>query len=189
MAAVFEIAQMKMKQRVAATESKLSAVAQAKQERSAHLLEVLEAVETTIAHNQQHIRRLEEEQARTLGEFQQLKSLLHDLQNGRPPLLWRCFYRKSLAARADLINRLEAIIRSMSRDDATAAGANSAQEPNTALECERPGTAMAVLGHIGWLITMALGGLLSLIGSLIAMTLFTYKVNSSMPFHLISQHK
>lgn len=187
MAAVFDIAEMK--QRVAATESKLSAVAHAKQERSAHLLEVLEAVEATIAHNQQHIGRLEAEQARTLGEFQQLKSLLHDLQNGRPPLLWRCFYPKSHAARADLINRLDAIISGMGRDGATAAEANRAQDPNTALECERPGKAMAVLSLIGWLIAMALGGLLGLIGSLIAVTLFTYKVNSSMPFHLISRHR
>jgi hypothetical protein len=187
MAAVFDIAEMK--QRVAATGSKLNAVAQAKQERGAHLLEVLEAVETTLAYNQQHICHLEEKQVHTLEEFRQLECLLHDLQNGRPPLLWRCFYPKSIAARADLISRLEAITSGMSCDGEKGVEGDRVQDPDTAPVHERPGKGMAVLRLVGSLSAMALVGLFSLMGSLIAMTLFTYKVNSSMPFHLISRHK
>jgi hypothetical protein len=48
---------------------------------------------------------------------------------------------------------------------------------------------MAVLRLIGWLIAVTFLGFFRLIGSLIAMALFTYKVNSSMPFHLISRPK
>ena len=48
MAAVFDIAEMK--QRVAATGSKLSAAAQGDRERSSELLQHLEAVEKTLRH-------------------------------------------------------------------------------------------------------------------------------------------
>ena len=65
MAAVFDIAEMK--QRVAATGSKLSAAAQGERERSSELLQHLEAVEKTLVQNQQQIRRLEERQGRALG--------------------------------------------------------------------------------------------------------------------------
>ena len=126
-----------MKQRVDATGSKLSAAAQDERERNAHLLQVLKAVENTLAHKQQHMRRLEQEQGRTLEEFQQLRKLLHDMQIGPRHLLWRILHRKSFAARADLIDRLDAIISMMNHDGEEGADVDSAKEP--AAEPE-PGT-------------------------------------------------
>ncbi len=115
MAAVFDIAEMK--QRVAATGSKLSAAAQGERERSSELLQHLEAVEKTLVQNQQQIRRLEERQGRALDDFQQLRDPLHDTLKGPPHLLWRCFSPKSFAARADLIVKLDAINSMMNHDD------------------------------------------------------------------------
>ena len=176
MAAVFHAAFdiTDMKKRVDATGSKLSAAAQDERERNAHLLQVLEAVENTLAHNQQHMRRLEQEQGRTLEEFQQLRKLLHDMQIGPRHLLWRFLHRKSFAARADLIDRLDAIISMMNHDGEEGADEDSAKEPATALLRKRPSKVLAFLG---------------LIGSLIATALVAYKVNSSLPFHLIRRNK
>jgi len=169
---VFDISDMK--QRVDATGSKLNAAAQDERERNAHLLQVLEAVENTLTHNHQHMRRLEQEQGRTLEEFQQLRKLLHDMQIGPPHLLWRFLHRKSFAARADLIDRLDAIISTMNPNGEEAADEDSAKEPAAAIARERSGMVVTFL---------------SFIGSLIAMALVAHKVNSSMPFHLVKRNK
>ena len=170
--AVFDITDMK--QRVDATGSKLSAAAQDERERNAHLLQVLEAVENTLTHDHQHMRRLEQEQGRTLEEFQQLRKLLHDMQIGPRHLLWRRLHRKSFAARADLIDRLDAIISMMNPDGEEAADGDNAKEPAAALARKRPSMVLAFF---------------SFIGSLIAVALVAYKVNSSMPFHLVKRNK
>ncbi len=169
---VFDITDMK--QRVDATGSKLSAAAQDERERNAHLLRVLEAVENTLAHNQQHMRRLEQEQGRALEEFQQLRKLLHDMQIGPQHLLWRILHRKSFAARADLIDRLDAIISMMNHDGEEGVDVDSAKEPAAELVRKRPSKILAFP---------------SFVGSLIAVALVAYKVNSSMPFHLVGRNK
>jgi hypothetical protein len=62
-----------IKQRVAASRSKLSAVAQDERERNAHLLRVLEGVEKTLVQNQRHISGLEENHDRAVEEFRRLR--------------------------------------------------------------------------------------------------------------------
>ncbi len=172
MAAVFDIAEMK--QRIAATGSKLSAAARDEREGSSQLLQHLEAVEKTLVHNQQQIRRLEEQQGWALEKFQQLRVPLHDTLTGPPHLLWRCFSPKSFTARADLIVKLDAINSMMNHDGEEGAEGDSAKEPATALVRKRPSKVLAFL---------------SLIGSLIAVPLVAYKVNSSLPFHLVRRNK
>ncbi len=68
MGKVIDIADMK--QRVAATEAKLSTAAQERRKRNARLLDLLDAVEGTLAHKHQQISRLEGERDRALEEVQ-----------------------------------------------------------------------------------------------------------------------
>ncbi len=154
MAAVFDIAEMK--QRVAATGSKLSAAAQGERERSSELLQHLEAVEKTLVQNQQQIRRLEERQGRTLDEFEQLRDPLHDTLIGPPHLLWRCFSPKSFAARADLIVKLDAINAMRNPGGEEGADGECAKEAGTARVIKRSGKVLAFSGLIVSLIAVAL---------------------------------
>lgn len=114
MAAVFDIAEIK--HRTAATGFRLSSAAQNERERNAQLLEVLEAVEKTLVHKQQPVQRLERHQDLALKELQWLSDVLHNTQIGPPRLLWRLLYPKSFEDRADLIDRLDAIISIMNQD-------------------------------------------------------------------------
>ena len=66
-----------MKQRVTATEAKLSATAQEGQNCNMRLLNLLDMVEKNLARKQQQISRLEEEHGRALEEILHLRNLLH----------------------------------------------------------------------------------------------------------------
>lgn len=187
MAAVFDIADMK--QRVAATQSKLSESAQDKRERGAHFMTVLAAAEKTLAHNQQHIDRLEREQDRTLDDVTRLRRLLHDMENARRLRLWRCFHPKAVTARAEAIERLDAIIAGLSRDDDAEAGPAASTQLAAATAPQSPGKAPADRGFLGPLIVRALIALLGLVGSQLALALFTHRVNSSLPLHLVVRRK
>ena len=187
MAAVFDTAEMN--HRVAASESKLRAVAQDEREHSVLLLGVLESVEKTLEHNQRHIRRLEEKRGRTLEEFQQLRNLLHVMQVRRSRLLWRCLFPKSYAARADLIDRLDVIISTMNPVAEVGADGNGASEHDTARPRKPTRRGLAFLKYMSSLAAVALVAVLGFIGSLIAEALVARKANSSMPLHLVRRNK
>lgn len=187
MAAVFDTAEMN--HRVAASESKLRAVAQDEREHSVLLLGVLESVEKTLEHNQQHIRRLEEKRGRTLEEFQQLRNLLHVMQVRRSRLLWRCLFPKSYAARADLIDRLDVIISTMNHVAEDGADGDSAKEHDTARARKPTRRGLAFPNFMSSLAAVALVAVFGFIGSLIAEALVARKANSSMPLYLVSRNK
>ncbi len=161
MAAIFDI--VEMKRRAAATESKLSVAVQDDRERNAQLLQLLESVETTLVDNQQRIHRLEEGHARAREEFQKLRNPLQDTLIGSPNRRWRWFPPATSTARADLIDRLDSINAIMSDDGEDDGDANGAKQPRTAFVRKPTGRAFAVY---------------TLIGSLIAVALFTYEWQS-----------
>jgi hypothetical protein len=187
MAAVFD--SVEMNHRVAASESKLRAVAQDERERGAQVLGVLESVEKTLEQNQQQIRRLEEKRGRTLEEFQQLRNLLHDMQIGRSRLLRRCLFSKSYAARADLIDRLDVIISTMNHVAEDGADGDSAKEHDTARARKPTRRGLAFPNFMSSLAAVALVAVFGFIGSLIAEALVARKANSSMPLYLGSRNK
>ena len=187
MAAVFDT--VEMNHRVAASESKLRAVAQDEREHNAQLLGVLESVEKTLEQNQQHIRRLEKKRGRTLEEFQQLRNLLYDRQVGRSRLLRRCLFPKSYAARADLIDRLDVIISTMNPVVEDGADGDSAKERDTARARKPTSRVLAFPNFMSSLIAAALVAVLGFIGSLIAEALVARTANSSMPLHLVRRNK
>jgi len=187
MAAVFDAAEMD--HRVAASESKLRAAVQDEREHGAQLLQVLENVEKTLEHNQQQIRRLEEKRDHTLEEFRRLRTLLHDRQIERSRPLRRCLFRKSYAARAGLIDRLDVIISTMSQDAEDGANADGAKQRDTARARKPARGVLAFLIFLGSLVAVALVAVLGFIGSLIAEALVARKVNSSMPLYLVRPNK
>jgi seryl-tRNA synthetase len=187
MAAVFDSAEMN--HRVAASESKLRAVAQDEREHNAQLLGVLESVEKTLEQNQQHIRRLEEKRDRTLEEFQQLRDLLHVMQFGRSRLLRRYLFPKSYAARADLIDRLDVIISTMNPVAEDGADGDDAKEHDTARARKPTRRGLAFLNFMSSLAAVALVAVFGFIGSLIAEALVARKANSSMPLYLVRRNK
>jgi hypothetical protein len=107
MSALFDAEELK--RRVAASESQLRSSAEGDRERSTQLLELLEAVETSLVHNQERIYRLEEKQGRALEAFQRLRNPLQDSLVGPPRPLSRWVSPKSHEARAQLVDRLDAL--------------------------------------------------------------------------------
>ena len=153
MAAVFDIAEIK--HRTAATGSRLSSAAQNERERNAQLLEILEAVEKTLVHKQQPVQRLERHQDLTLKELQRLSDVLRNTQIGPPRLLWRLLYPKSFKDRADLIDRLDAVISIMNQDGKKGVEEKSANERGTALGRKRSGKALALFTLTSLLVALA----------------------------------
>jgi hypothetical protein len=179
MAAVFEtvLDPAEIKQRVAASRSKLSAVAQDERERNAHLLRVLEGVEKTLVQNQRHISGLEENHDRAVEEFR------------RPPrLLRRCFCPKSHAARAELIARLDDLISAMAEGGEEPDG-DATNERAPAPTHKRRSLVLTVFTLALSLPAKALAAIFDSLGSLIAETLIARKANSGMPLHLVRRKK
>jgi hypothetical protein len=190
MAAVFETVfdPAEIKQRVAASRSKLSAVAQDERERNAHLLRVLEGVEKTLVQNQRHISGLEENHDRAVEEFRRLRDLLHDRQTRPPRLLRRCFCPKSHAARAELIARLDDLISAMAEGGEEPDG-DATNERAPAPTHKRRSLVLTVFTLALSLPAKALAAIFDSLGSLIAETLIARKANSGMPLHLVRRKK
>ena len=177
-----------IKQRVAASQTKLRAASQGERERNAHLAQVLAGVEKTLAENQQHISRLEEEQGRTLEEFRDLRDVLHDRQTGLWRRLRRCFAPKSYAARADLIARLDGLIFAMT-EDGKAPDGGAPTERGTAPAGKRRSWVLRLLWFVPSLAVKALLAIFGALGSFIAEALVARKANSGMPLHLVERKR
>ncbi len=126
MAKVTDIANMK--QRVAAKEAKLYA-ALGRRKRNARLLDLFDAIEKNLAHRQQQIVRLEEEQGRVLEEVQQLRNLLHDMltmaesEHERGPRLPASDHLDQL------IDRLGTVTSNMNQDAEDGIGGDGTKKP------------------------------------------------------------
>ena len=154
MAAVCDIAELK--QRVASCEWQLSPTKQNERGRNAQLLEVLEAVERTLVQNQRHIRFLTKEQGLALEEFKRLRDLLPEIQIDRPNLLWRIFHPRSLAARRELVERLEAITSAMNAESGGRSECDSAKQADPAAPHKSAGRVFLVVAIVSLMMVSAL---------------------------------
>ncbi len=154
MAAVFDIAELK--QRVASREWQLSPTKQNERGRNAQLLEILEAVERTLVQNQRHIRFLTKEQGLALQEFKRLRNLLPEIQIERPNLLWRIFHPRSLAARRELVERLEAITSAMNAESGGRSECDSAKQADPAAPHTSAGGVFLVVAIVSLMMVSAL---------------------------------
>ena len=190
MAAVFDsgLDPAEIKHRVAESQSKLRAVAQDEHERNVRLLQVLEGVEKTLRHNQQQIHSLEKNRDRAVEEFRHLRALLQDKQTGSWRPLRRCFFRKSHAARDDLIARLDGLIFAMTEGD-KAPGGEADKERGPAPPPRRRGLVPALFIFVLSLPAKALGAIFGPLGSLVAESLMARKAHSGMPLYLVRRKR
>lgn len=190
MAAVFDevLDHAEIQQRVAASQSKLRAAAYGERARNTQMLQVLERVEKTLVHNQRCIDSLEDSHDRTLEAFRTLRDLLRDRQMGPLRQLRRCLFRRSYAARADLIARLDGLIAAMTEGGETP-GEDAAMERDTATPRGRRGGVAKVLIFVLALPAKALAAVLGFLGSLIAEALVARTASSGLPLHLVRRKR
>ena len=153
MVAFYDIADLK--QRVASREWQFSAMEQEERGRNAQLLEVLEAVEKTLVQNQRYIHRLKKEQGRALQEFKRLRDLLPEMRIDRPNLLRRIFRPSPVAARRELVERLESITSAMTAESGARSDCDSAKQGDPASLHQSARTAILVVAIVSLMMVAA----------------------------------
>lgn len=176
MVALYDIADLK--QRVASRKWQLSAIEQEDRGRNAHLLEVLEAVERTLVQNQRYIHRLKKEQGLARQEFKRLRDLLPEMRIERPNPLRRIFRPSSVAARRELVERLESITSAMNAESGARSDCDSAELGDPASIQQSAGTAFLVAAIVS----------LMMVATLLAGNFYDDYINDSPIGSLLHRH-
>jgi hypothetical protein len=154
MVAVYDIAELK--QRVASREWQLSSIEMEERGCNAQLLEMLEAVERTLVQNQRHIHFLKKKTGLALEEFKRLRDLLPEMRIDRPNLLWRIFHPRSLAARHELVERLETITSATNAESGGGSECGSAEQADPAGLHKNAGNVFLVVAIVSLMMVAAL---------------------------------